>query len=686
MLNFRKTAAFIAAAAFTLSNTCVYASDIDITQTKTADGFRYVVTDDEIVITGYANTREPETVIPEEIDGKPVTRINALWGKITEITVPDSVKTIDENAFKGNTWLKNAVIPESVTSMGENVFSGCTALESCELMADINEIPKGTFFGCTALSDLTYSDDINSLGGGAFSGCEKITHIDIPDEMTVLPGSLFNGCISLESIELPEGLVSIENSALKNCSSLTQVTIPQGVEYIGEYAFSGCSSVKEFIIPDGVEIINDGLFSGCTALENVKLPETAQTKTENTTKVFGAELFKGCSSLTEIILPDGMRDIGEKCFDGCTSLEAVYIPDTVVYIDNYAFRNCSSLKEIELPGYSVIYGKETFAGCSSLKEFFVPETVYSFAGGGSAAKTFAGCSSLETIYLPSDADVYIDSFDGCDSLQEIYIGSLNGSFAEKHLGYIHNEGTGEYTKNENLSIYCREDSSALKYAEKYGFNYETVEGVEAHLMYFGTYDDPEEADELYITELNIDKKTFVNGEGEFRTSQDYITLTNEGKQFTGLKNSLELGIYLGFDAETYSDIEAFPSYLNYDGTNLFEVYDEIFYSTEVLDDGYWYLIVECRSSEENDVTAGQIKGRKMNVGFVVEDIVLAGEETDTVKGDVNGDGIVTTADYILLKNYLLSVSGVKISSGADMNSDGKTDVSDFILLKAMMMH
>lgn len=684
MMKIKKIAAFAAASVLAMENVYVHADSIDPLKVKSSDGFRYVVENDEIVLTGYSNTREPEQVIPEKIDGMPVTRINALWGNVTELVIPSSVKVIDSKAFKGNTWLTSVVIPESVTRMGENVLEGCTKLEKCELMADISELPSGTFFGCQSLSELSYSDKIESLGAGAFSGCEKITEIDIPDGMTEIPGGLFNGCSSLKKAELPDGLTSIGNSAFKNCSSVTQITIPDGVEYIGEYAFAGCSSVTEFIIPDNVEIINNGLFSDCTSLESVKMPEFAQSYSENTTAVFCDSLFKNCSSLREVIMPYGIRDIGEKCFDGCTSLEHIYLPETVKYIDNYAFRNCASLTEIELPGYSVIYGHETFAGCSSLKELFVPETVYSFGGGGSSTKTFKDCSSLKSLYLPSAASAsYPDCFDGCDSLEEIYIGFERGSFMTGHFGYNYDENADKYIKNDKLKIFCREDSDALKYAQENEFDYEIIDGVLANLVYFSTYDDPENEQELEITELNIDEHTFINGEGEFRNSQR-IGLMDDGTTFKGLQNTLVLGVSLGFDAETYPYIDAEPSYLNFDGIDLTEIYDEILYDTEALEDGNWYLIIKCTAKEGNNVTAKGIKGGKMNTGFFINSI---GEpQTEVISGDINGDGTVNAGDIMQLKKYLLNISGTEIiPENSDLNSDGKINVIDFITLKSMMM-
>lgn len=687
MLKFKKTIAFISAAVMASGCIAVSAADIDITQMKKADGFRYVVENGEVVIIDYDDTREPEEVIPSEIDGMPVTRINHLWGNTTEIIIPDSVKTIDAKAFKGNHYLKKVVIPESVTEIGEYVLSECESLETCEIGASITEIPKGAFFGCEALSELTYPDSIESMGAVAFSGCKSIKEISILDSMTELPDGLFGGCSSLESITLPEGLVKIGNNTFKDCSTLTQIIIPEGVEYIGEYAFAGCSSVTAFKIPEKVNVISDGLFSGCTSLTELTLPEYGLSYEENnTTRIYCRSTFENCSSLTEIILPYGIQNIGANCFDGCTSLKMLAIPETVRIIDDYAFRNCSSLEEIVIPEYSSIYGNETFAGCSSLEGLIIPDTVYSFAGGGTAKGTFKGCTNLKKLYLPATAHDNIDSFDGCDSLEEIYIGYMKGYYLENHFGYIYDEETDTYTKNENLTIYCRDGSDVQKYAEEQGFECNIIEGVQSYLEYFVTYDDEEDAAEKTILK-DYAECSFINGEGEYRVSDSSFTLLDDGTNFKGLQNTLLLAVNLGFDNETFSHISAFPTRINFDGTDLSEVYDNFEYDTVFLDNGYWYLIIQCTSNEDNDVTAKEIKGRKINVGFVVDEIVVKGEEPDYILGDVNGDGVVNAKDLVALKKYLLNTpdKGDIVRMAADINGDGQINVVDFIKLKTMML-
>ena len=106
-------------------------SEKDENTLTTKDGFKYILEEDEVTIKGYEG-KESDLEIPSEIDGHKVTKIgeNAFDGneEIINVTIPDSVKTIDLYAFYNCTSLETVSIPESVTSIGEGAFANCTNL------------------------------------------------------------------------------------------------------------------------------------------------------------------------------------------------------------------------------------------------------------------------------------------------------------------------------------------------------------------------------------------------------------------------------------------------------------------------------------------------------------------------------------------------------------------------------
>jgi hypothetical protein len=64
----------------------------------------------------------------------------------------------------------------------------------------------------------------------------------------------------------------------------------------------------------------------------------------------GSFAFYNCSSLTSIVIPDGVTSIGSYTFNDCSSLASVTIPGGVTNIYGNAFYNCSSLTRINFKG------------------------------------------------------------------------------------------------------------------------------------------------------------------------------------------------------------------------------------------------------------------------------------------------------------------------------------------------
>lgn len=148
---------------------------------------------------------------------------------------------------------------------------------------------------------------------------------------------------AIKSIVLPEGFTYGSQNAFKNCSRLTSVTF-EGTNLldVGSGAFYGCTSLSEINLPDSVTKIGDSAFYGCSSLVSVALP-AALTR-------LSSYMFKDCVSLAEIALPDSVKEIYSS-FVGCTALASVSIGknSSLRYISNGSFDGCINLKEITLP-------------------------------------------------------------------------------------------------------------------------------------------------------------------------------------------------------------------------------------------------------------------------------------------------------------------------------------------------
>lgn len=133
----------------------------------------------------------------------------------------------------------------------------------------------------------------------------------------------------------------------------------------------------------------------------------------------GKNVFYGNKKITSVIIPNRIEKIGSRAFSHCTALRTVRIA-AVHIICPYAFSGCSSLREISLPDSAmrtITYG--AFKGCTSLKTFRVPEGVRKISPGA-----FCKCHGLETVSLPAALEKIREyAFSKCARLKNVTLSS-----------------------------------------------------------------------------------------------------------------------------------------------------------------------------------------------------------------------------------------------------------------------
>ena len=96
---------------------------------------------------------------------------------------------------------------------------------------------------------------------------------------------------------------------------------------------------------------------------------------ENGVTNIGGYAFRDCVNLTSITIPDSVTNIGGYAFRGCVNLTSITIPDSVTDIGDLAFHSCSSLTSITIPEGVTSIGRAAFARCKNLTSITIPDSV-----------------------------------------------------------------------------------------------------------------------------------------------------------------------------------------------------------------------------------------------------------------------------------------------------------------------
>ncbi len=292
---------------------------------------------------------------------------------VTEYGTDFSVTSIGSYAFQNCTTITGTLtIPDSIKSIGENAFYSCRGLTSLVMSEGITSIGYAAFRECENLiSNLTIPSSVTSIGGYAFAYCGLTGNLTIPGSVKSIEGNAFYSCRNLTSLTISNGVTSIEYSAFNYCTSLTgNLTIPSSVESIGENAFRLCRGLTNLVMSEGVTSIGNSAFSDCSGLTgNLTIP--------NSVEHIGDGAFYGCSSLNgTLTIPNSVTSIGNSAFLGCSSLNGTLtIPNSVERIGDGAFYGCSSLTSVTIPNSVTSIEESAFNGCNSLESMTIPSSV-----------------------------------------------------------------------------------------------------------------------------------------------------------------------------------------------------------------------------------------------------------------------------------------------------------------------
>ena len=329
--------------------------------------------------------------------------------RLASVTLGNGLTSIGSQAFMYCSALKSIVIPNSVTNIGASAFSCCSSLDSVAIGNGLRKISDHTFYKCSALVYFTMPDSIESIGKHAFFTCKSLKNINVPSTVTTIGAYAFSGCSELESIHIPEGVLEIRERTFENCSSLKSILLPQSITNIRRNAFVGCTTLGTIDFPEGVKSIEEGTFGNCTSLASITIPNSVMTielgAFSNTAYYNDAKnweegvlyisncLIEAKTSIAgDYSIKPGTRMIADYALFGCNNLTSVTFAQSVKSIGDASFYECKKMNVVNMSDSLQNIGNRAFAYCELLNPVTIPVGVKTFG-----EEVFMGCKSLVSV-------------------------------------------------------------------------------------------------------------------------------------------------------------------------------------------------------------------------------------------------------------------------------------------------
>ncbi len=404
-------------------------------------------------------------VIPATAEGLTVTAIGSSvfssCSNVKSITIPETVKEIGNNSFKGCCDLVTLDLG-GVEKIGNGCFSHPsstyqTALKSVDL-SNVKYIGNNSFLNFPNLTSVELSPELESLGTGCFQGCPKVelefpedsryavidnivyecngtgadkqplsllmlqpnfnaSDITLPATVTSIATRAFEGNTNLRTIDLGN-VQTVGNYAFLNCTNLVTVNGSENIVNLGSSSFNGCTSLKAFTIGAGCTADAAAIakaLGGCTALQSFEVEEGNPNCRAEDGVLFNKEgttlVSYMCDNKTEYSVPAGVTTIANGAFNNVGStLTDLTIGNDVTTIGSELFlRNgASSLEHLTLGSKVESIGNSAFYYCANIRtvacDALTPPTIPS-----QWVFSYGTCNNAELIVPEEATDAYMNA-------------------------------------------------------------------------------------------------------------------------------------------------------------------------------------------------------------------------------------------------------------------------------------
>lgn len=289
----------------------------------------------------FANTNITEfygVTLPEDVTASKI-----------KVLKPVGATKINKNQFYKYTSLSEVTIPNTVTAIAEEAFAGVATLKRVmfEANSTLKTVGYKAFSGCTGLVEIALPYGVTYIGRNAFENCSSLVEFIMPDSVTELTSYVLYNCSSLEVVKFSRNMSECV-APLFGCGKLKEITISASAvsTYSGAYSHLGNLFVKNEISPSPFDGAVEIQHSFNSQKYKFYVPSNLEKITITGTGVLASGVFENLTMVKEIVFENGQTVIPDQAFVNCSSLESITIDATVTTFGANSLNGCTSLKKI----------------------------------------------------------------------------------------------------------------------------------------------------------------------------------------------------------------------------------------------------------------------------------------------------------------------------------------------------
>ena len=358
-----------------LFNSCTSLREIDLSDTKITVLNNYVF---------YKCTSLERVILPERLT-EIMKGTFSDTASLEYIVIPESVTKIGNDAFKGS-GIKAIVFNSPVPpALGSGIFLKHNDELRVFVPSDSAEAYKKALGEYSDLVNSSSEFDIRDGVLYKYFGCSE--EVTVPYEVKSIAAGAFKGNATLRSVYIGGITAGIGTEAFEGCSSLSYVYLSQSVKTIKDRAFGGCGSLARVVIDasvppkTGKEVfpLNDGLvievIDGAREVYAREWKRYEKLIVENGFTVVDGVLvcYKGIAK--DVIVPEGVTELGKYAFQGCAYMETLTLPEGLIKLGDGAINSCNSLRSIKFPDSLSDIGTDSLSFNKSLECLDIPVNV-----------------------------------------------------------------------------------------------------------------------------------------------------------------------------------------------------------------------------------------------------------------------------------------------------------------------